>query len=403
VVLSRYRPTVVLRGSGGGRRSGAIGFRQGLIVFQFVATLALLIGSMVVLLQMRYVEGKDLGFESESRILVHVPKGDDARARFRETASQSPAIRHVTYAMGGPTKNGRLSQTYTWDGVSLSEAQSLQTIPVDAEFVDTFGLRLIAGRALAPDDEVDPHGRVVLVNRSMTERMGFETPDAAVGAALRGEGGEGALGLLDIVGVVEDFHHGSLHNGIDPSVMLYWPRWTSWAGITLASAGGSAGIDAVEGAFEAVYPDTHFRYEFLDDQLAELYDDERRIASTLRMFTGLSVLIACLGLFGLAALTAAQRTREIGVRKVLGASAASIVALLSKEVVRLVGVALLVASPLAYIAMRRWLDGFAYRVDLGPVPFLVAGALVLVVALATVGGHALRAATADPVSALHAD
>ncbi|MDT7856756.1 ABC transporter permease [Rubrivirga sp. S365] len=401
VVLSGYRPSAVLRGASGGRRVGGVAFRRGLVVFQFAATASLLLGTFVVLQQMRYVQGKDLGFEREARLLVRVPDGEPARARFREAVRRLPSARTVTYAMGGPAKDGRLSQRYTWDGAD--DAQSLRTVPVDAAYAETFGLRLLAGRPLRAGDEVQPHSRVVLVNRALSERMGYGQPGDAVGALIRGAGGADGLGPLRVVGVVEDFHHGSLHSEIDPAVLLYWPQWTHWAGIALAPDAGAGGLSEVEAAFEATFPDTHFRYAFLDDYLAGLYTAERRVANAFRVFAGLAVLIACLGLLGMAALTAAQRTREIGVRKVLGASVASLVALLSREVVVLVAVAFAVAAPPAWVLMRRWLDGFAYHVDLGPVPFLAAGALLLAVALATVGAQALRAATADPIRALRSE
>ena len=401
VVLSGYRPAAVLRGTSGGRRVGGAGFRRGLIAFQFVATASLLVGTLVVLQQMRYVEGKDLGFEREARLLVRVPDGEADRARFRDAVRRLPSARAVTYAMGGPAKSGRLSQSYTWDGAD--EAQSLRTVPVDAAYAETFGLRLLAGRSLRPQDEVEPHGRVALVNRALSERMGYGRPEGAVGALVRGEGGAEGLGALEVVGVVEDFHHGSLHTEVDPAVLLYWPEWTHWAGIALAPDRVAGGLAEVEAAFEATFPDTHFRYEFLDDYVAGLYAAERRVANAFRVFTALAVLVACLGLVGLSALTAAQRRREIGVRKVLGASVASIVALLSREVVVLVAVAFAVAAPPAYVLMRRWLEGFAYHVDLGPAPFLAAGALLLAVALVTVSGQALRAATADPVRSLRSE
>ena len=399
-ILSGVRPTVTLRGAGGGR-VGAARFRRGLIVFQFAATLTLLVGTLVVLQQMRYVEGKDLGFEREARLLVRVPDDEGARERFRQAALQAPGVQHVTFAMGGPTKSGRLNQRYSWDGAP--EAESIQTIPADAAYADAFGLRVIAGRGLRPGDETEPHSRVALVNRAMAERMGFAEPGQAVGAVLTGEGGDDALEPLAVVGVVEDFHHGSLHSQIDPSVLLFWPRWSGWAGVALASGREADGLEQAETAFAESFPNTHFRYEFLDEYMAGLYAGERRIASAFRAFTALSVVIACLGLFGLAALMAAQRRREIGVRKVLGASVLSIVSLLSAEVARLVLIAFAVAAPIAYVLIRRWLDGFAYRIDLGVGLFLFAGAAVLLTAMLTVGSQALRAATADPVRALRSD
>lgn len=185
VVLSGYQPANVLRRLGSGGQSGARGLRRGLVVFQFAAALALLLGALVVLQQMNYIESKDLGFESQARLVVPVPDDEAGRSRFREVLERAPAVQSVTYAMGGPTKPGRLSQRYVWDGGDLDGAgESVLTVPIDAEYAETFGIRLLAGRAIRPGDEVLPHSRVILVNESMTRRMGFERPDEAIGATL---------------------------------------------------------------------------------------------------------------------------------------------------------------------------------------------------------------------------
>jgi len=403
VVLSGYQPVAVLRGSGNGQSVGGRGVRRGLIVFQFVATLALLLGALVVQQQMSYIQSKDLGFERGERLLVRVPRDESARARFREAIEQAPAAQSITYAMGGPTKSGRLNHSYTWDGGPDEDGRSLRTVPIDAGYVATFGLRVLAGRNLESRDETKTHSRAVLINRSMAEQLGAGQPTEAIGQILQGQGGDEGLGELEVIGVVEDFHHGSLHTAIDPVVMVHWPRWTSWAGIALAPGRVAGGLADVEAMYESTFPDTHFRYEFLDDYVADLYVAERRVANAFRVFTLLAILIACLGLFGLAALAASQRIREIGIRKVLGASVASLVALLTQEVFVLVGVAFAVGGVPAYILLMRWLEGFAYRIDLGPGVFLLAGGVVLLIALATVSSQALRAATADPIRALRSD
>ena len=357
VLLSRHQPVHTLRGTVSLR--GGTGLRRGLVVFQFAATQALVLGALVVVSQMRYVQEKDLGFEREARLLVRVPDGEAGRVRFREALRQAPAVRHVTYAMGGPTRGGLLSQQYDWPGAPEGEAQKLRTLAIDAGYLDTFGLGLLAGRDLQPRDGVGPRGRAALVNRTMAEHMGFARPSDALGATLDGRHWEDEAYTLEIVGVVEDFHHGSLRSAIDPVVMQYWPRWTHQAGIALDPDRLGEGLAQAEAAFAATFPDTHFRYAFFDDYLASLYETERRLAQAFRLFTGLAALIAGLGLFGLAALTTAQRTKEVGVRKVLGASVASLVALFSKEFAALILVAFACTAPLAALLMRRWLDGFA--------------------------------------------
>ena len=401
VVLARLQPAVALRGRG--RRASGIGLRRGLIVFQFVATQALVLGTFVVLAQMRYAESKDLGFEREARVLVTLPGDEGGRAGFREALRRAPAVEHVTFAMGGPARDGRLSQRYTWAGVADGEGQSLRTLPIDAEYVAAFGLTVLAGRGLLPEDETGARGRAALINEAMARRMGAERPAEAVGVRLSGENWDGERYELEVVGVVQDFHHGSLRSGIDPVVLQVSPDWVRQAGVTLAPGRTAEGLAQAEAAFAAAFPDTHFRYTFLDAYLDGLYQSERRVAAAFRVLAGLAALIAALGLFGLTALAAAQRTKEIGVRKVLGASVGSLVALLSREVVGMVGAAFVIAAPLAILVMGRWLDGFAYRVALGPGLVAAVGASAVGLALLATAHHTLRAATADPVQSLRSE
>ena len=402
VVLSGYRPAAVLRGTTRGRRVGGVGFRRGLIVFQFVATASLLVGTLVVLQQMRYVEGKDLGFEREARLLVRVPDGEPARARFREAVRRLPSARAVTYAMGGPAKDGRLSQSYTWDGAD--DAHNLRTVPVDAAYAETFGLRLLAGRPLRPRDEVQPHGRVVLVNRALSERMGYERPEDAVGALIRGEGGPEGLGALEVVGVVEDFHHGSLHTEVDPAVLLYWPEWTHWAGIALAPDRGRRRPGGGGGRVRGDVPGHALPLRVLGRLRGRaLRGRAPRRERVPRVHRARRSSIACLGLVGLSALTAAQRTpgdrgpqgarRERSVHRrapVPGGRRARGRRVRRRRPARLGADAALAGE----LRLPR-------RPGAGA--FLVAGALLLAVALGTAGAQALRAARADPVRALRSE
>ncbi len=400
IVLSRYEPATVLRRLGSSGQVGARGLRRGLVVFQFAAALALLLGALAVLQQMRYVEHKDLGFESQARVVVPTPDDEAGRARFREALERAPAVQSVTYAMGGPTKPGRLSHRYVWGDDLSGSGESLLTVPIDAEYTETFGINLLAGRTLRPEDEILPHSRAILVNQSMVQRMGFGSADEAIGATLYTHDEQTPL---EVVGVTEDFHHASLRSQIAPAVLLYWPRWTHQAGVALAPDDVAAGLAQTQDAFAQVFPEAHFRYTFVDDYLGTLYEPERMIASAFQMFTLLALLVACLGLFGLAALTAAQRSKEVGVRKALGASVASIVALLSREVVGLAAIASVVSIVPVLLLVNRWLDGFAYHVSPGVGTGLAALTLVLIVALATVGWHALSAARVSPVDVLRGE
>ncbi|MEO0558145.1 MAG: FtsX-like permease family protein, partial [Bacteroidota bacterium] len=206
-----------------------------------------------------------------------------------------------------------------------------------------------------------------------------------------------------VIGVVKDFHYAGLRYAIDPLVIQYKPDWMGQAAVRLAAGAVPEGIEHLQTTFEAAAPGYTFEYRFLDEDIDRQYQDEARLSTLLIFFAGVAVFIACLGIFGLAALAAERRRREIGVRKVLGASVQRLTAMLAGDFVKLVAVSFVVAAPLAYLAMSRWLEGFAYSPGLGVGIFVLAGVAVLVVSLLTVSTQTLRAATADPIRALRAD
>ncbi|HYE58783.1 MAG TPA: FtsX-like permease family protein, partial [Rhodothermales bacterium] len=230
---------------------------------------------------------------------------------------------------------------------------------------------------------------------SAARTLGLQTP---VGTVLRWGNYAGP-----VVGVVRDFHFASLHHEIEPLVIPLRPGVGSHLLVRVQAGQAPAAVANIRAVLTRLAPDEPFRYTFLDDSFERLYAAEARLGNVFTTFSVLAIVIACLGLFGLAAYAAEQRRKEVGIRKVLGASTRSLVGLLSKDFLRLVGVAFVVATPLAYLAMGRWLEGFAYRIELGPGAFVLAGGLALLIALATVSTQALRAASADPTKSLRTD
>lgn len=393
LVLAGFRPVRVLKKQTVGVQGTAL--RRVLIGSQLIITQALLIGTAVVLSQMQYVQEKDLGFSRAGRVSVEVPSDPEARTRFRQTVTQDPAVEHVTFSGGVPGRQGMSFVDVERPG-SEETVDGTRIVQIDAHYLATFDIDLLAGRTLRPEEETPPHSRVTLVNRTMTEALGFNTPAEAVGAVLQVE----RFGLLRIVGVTTDYHHGSLRGRIEPLILFYWPEYVDGAGVALAAGQIKDGLDATRSAFTAAFPDTPFRYRFVDDTLAQIYDMERRVMRAFGLAAGVAIVIACLGLFGLARFAAQRRTQEIGIRKVLGASVRSLMALLTREVALLVGAAFVVAGPVAHLVMQHWLSGFAYRIDLGPTLFIGSGLVSLVVALVAVGRPTWRAARMDPVKAL---
>ena len=385
--LSRFRPVGVLKGDVQAGR-GAQRLRQTLVTVQFTLSILLVIGTLVVWQQVQYLQSKDLGYDTE-QILAIPMQGDlqQQTATFKAELEQVPDVRVVSVASGLPLGSGMISTTTHEGGEVLT-----RYMDVDADYLPALGMRLIAGRNFRPVGD----STAILLNETAARQ--FEVTDQ-VGKVL-----EAPFSEKELIGIVSDFHVASLHEPIMPT-LLAQQDWRSafQSGhfvLRLSPRDLSATLERLASVWQTFVPDVPFTYQFLDDAWQAQYQAEQRLGYLTAGFALLAVLIASLGLFGLASFTAEQRTKEIGIRKVLGASVASVVALLSKEFLWLIALAFVVAAPVAYLAMQRWLEGFAYRVELGPGVFLLAGALALLVALVTVSYQAVKAALADPVESL---
>jgi putative ABC transport system permease protein len=393
LVLSGFRPAAVLRGPFRGSRRG-VRLRQGLVVFQFAITIALVAGTAVVYMQLRYMRSQPLGFDQEQVLVVDFNADTAVQERveaIREVLARQPGVLEASVTSSVPGGgNNELSVEYASpEGPVRQDVMSQYA--VDARYLDALGLTLVAGRALAPTDS----SRAFLLNEAAVAQIGWRTPEDAVGKRFGLPDAEG-----EVVGVVQDFHYRGLRDAVEPLFLHPFPVFYGQFALRLAPGDVHETVAGLERAWAEVAPHLPFEYTFLDEGFDEQYRADVRFGSLFGVFAGLAVLVACLGLFGLASYTTAQRTKEIGVRKVLGASAASIVGLLSRDVLRLVAVAFVVASPVAWLVMGRWLEGFAYRAPLSPLLFIGAGAAALLVALVTVSYQSIRAATADPVHAL---
>jgi putative ABC transport system permease protein len=405
-VLSSFDPATALKGTAGAS-AGGLGLRRGLVVLQFVASIVLIGGTVVVSDQLRYMRAMDLGLDLEQVLTVDsprvLPEGTEAEAAantFAEELRRLPAVR------GAATSSSLPGQGFNWNGASVRKAEDDPTAAirgvltwVDTSFVALYGLELAAGDLeafLLPPDSTE-WAWTILANETAVRALGFASPDEAVGQAID-FGGNDAL----IVGVVRDFDWSSAHEE-RPNVFFGRSPGGEHVSLRVGTAGLSGTIAAVEATYDRLFPGNVFTYAFADDAFDEQYRNDERFATLFTLFAGLAVAIACLGLFGLAAFAAQQRRKEIGVRKVLGASVGGLVALLSRDFLVLVALAVVIASPLVYVGMNRWLEGFHYHVEIGPGVFLLAGALALAIALATVASQAFRAASSDPVKALRSE
>ena len=389
LILSSFRPANVLKGDIA--RSKGLWFTRGLVVFQFTVSIAMLACTLVMYDQIEYVKTKNLGFAEEEVVVVTLGAGttdvETTMHRFREQITGYSGVRTIaatSFALGG-----NWSRTVIQQG---GQQHLVYTARIDPQYLETMDLTLTAGRNFSADLETDIEG-AVLVNETLVRAMGWTDP---IGQPLPG------YDEVTVVGVVADYHFRSLHYAIEPTFLHMSPDLADWryAMVRIHTDRVSETLDFLEQSWQAIAPDYPFRYQFLDQQLDQQYEAEERWSQIVQYATGFAILIACLGLFGLATLSVSRRTKEVGIRKALGASAPSIALLLSKSFARLVVLAFVLATPLTYFAMNRWLDSFAYHTTIGPDTLLLAGTLTLAVALLTVSYQALKAAATDPVDCL---
>jgi putative ABC transport system permease protein len=398
-VLSRFNPVDVLKGDFQTSPRGAR-LRQGLVVVQFAVSVALIAGTLVVVEQHRFMRDRDLGFDRERLVVldaraITAPERVRRADATREAMSAVPGVSHVSASSSTPGRMLPLLLT-TAEGLAEGDGRRMNFVYADHDYAETYGLQLVAGRYPSRAFETDA-AEAALLNESAVSGLGW-TPEEALGRWVSMGGNQ-----RTVVGVVRDYHHRSLHSAVEPMVLMSLPPAHHQLTLRLEPGALPDALDGVRSKWAALFPGTPFEYAFVDETFDGQYESEARLTAIVGTFAGLAILIACLGLFGLAAFMTAQRRKEIGVRKVLGASAASVVVLLSRRFAALVALGFLLGAPIAYLALDRFLTDFPYRITLGPALFVAAGVLALLIALATVSGQALRAAHADPVNALRAE
>jgi putative ABC transport system permease protein len=397
--LSAFRPISILKGSGLlslpiGRRP--LHFRQALIVFQFSMSVFLIVGMLVVGQQMDYLRTKNLGMDRENVLYVPLEgELEDGKKMesYRQELLRQTSVISATTTMLLPTDIQATSGDLKWPGKDPNLQTSVSTMFVGSDFTRTMNIPLVAGRDFSLDRPADTVA--YLINEATARLMGMTDP---VGKQVEYWKGKGP-----IIGVMKDFHIRSLHEKITPLLLVFDRRNTSFL-LVRARAGQTAQAISDLGRLNKQFnPNYPFTYHFLDQAYEQLYRNEQQVNTLINTFGVLAICISCLGLFGLAAFTAERRTKEIGIRKVLGASVSSIVTLLSKDFLQLIVIANVIAWPLAYYALRTWLGNFAYRIPISPWIFGLAGLAALVIALLTVSYQALKAALANPVKSLRTE
>jgi len=374
----------------------ATNVRKGLVVLQFGASTVLIIGVVVIYNQLKYIQEKDLGFDTEQVMAISINGINKANSVkvLEQELSKLTMVSNVGAAQGypGKTVSGRMVQNPLEDDGGMA----VQTNRADAEALNVMGLRFISGKNLPQlkkegDSLVD-----VVVNKKIADYLGY-TPEEAIGKPIQMLPSQNAF----IVGVVEDFNYASLREPIGAYAFHNFPsEYKEYLLVKMKVADLEQSITSIENNFKKVAPNIPFDYSFLDQNIEQLYIEEKQTASIGMIFSLLAIFVACLGLFGLAAFTAEQRDKEIGIRKVLGASVTGIVKLLSADFIKLVAIALLISFPLAYYIMNNWLQDFTYRINISWHPFVLTGLCALAIAMITVSFQAIKAALANPVDSL---
>ncbi len=392
--ISRFRPIQALQGLVARTAHTAL-LRKGLVIFQFAISIFLIIGAVIIQQQLEYFRDKQLGFDKE--MVVRVPlRGETQQAvvkaleAFKQTLRQHAAIISVGAGSEAPGERFSLETIQRDDRKQEPGTQMRILWGVDQDYLPALGVKLAQGRNFSNAFAAD--SMAFILNEAAVRELDLQEP---VGAVLRWNNYVGA-----VVGVTENFHFASLHHKIDPLIIPHRPRQTDQLFVRVQPGQISAALAAIRAELDRLAPHQLFQYSFLSDDFNQLYRGEDKLGEVVRYFTGIAIVVACLGLFGLAAFAAEQRTKEIGIRKVLGASITGVVALLSRDYLRLVALANVVAWPAAYFAMNKWLEDFAYRIEIGWWVFAMAGVLALLIALLTVSMQAIKAALANPVEAL---
>lgn len=400
--LSAFDSIRVLKGQITGMGRGG-GFRSALVVFQFTVSVALIISTLLVFKQLNYIQNKKLGFEKSQVIILNDAYAlGDKIYTLKERMLQQSGVENATVSGYLPIWSSRNDQTFSKErNMSTDNTVSMQRWQVDNDYLKTMNMEIVRGRAFDPARVAD--SSALVINETAARQFGFADPIGQKIYVMEGNfddsPGPEDFKELEVIGVVRDFHWSSLRENIG-ALCLQLGKSTGLASFRYQGAETTAIIDALEKNWKALSPDQPFSYRFLDESFARMYRTEMRIGKIAGIFGLLSILVSCLGLFGLAAFTTEQRTKEIGIRKVLGASVSSVVGLLSRDFLKLILVSLLIATPLAYYFMKQWLSDFAYRIDIAWWVFALSGALAIVVAFLTVGYQSMKAALRNPVRSL---
>ncbi|HVI47952.1 MAG TPA: FtsX-like permease family protein, partial [Chitinophaga sp.] len=388
LLLSSFEPLRALQG----RLTAGMGnaaFRKGLVVTQFVFSVILITGTLVIGRQLQYIQSKELGYDKSYVFTFSMRNMKDHYEVVKDELLKQPGIQDITRANGNIVAMGNITGNSDWDGKAANQTFIVHPMSVDKSFIPFFKMKLKEGQPFRGGAADSGH---YILNEAAVKEIGMKDP---IGKRFALWGIQGT-----VTGVISDFHFTSMKEKIGPAVLYSFPHECELMYVRTSGKDAAAAIGAVNKIFRRYNGDYPFRYDFLDEVFNQLYRSEQRTGSLFSLFAGIAILISCLGLLGLATYTAQVRTREIGVRKVLGASIVSIIQLLAKDFISLVIIAIIIAVPLAWYIMGKWLQDFAYRVNMGWQVFAAAGLIAVFIALITISYQSVKAAVVNPAASL---
>lgn len=391
VLLSSFEPLKALKGKVSASISDAV-FRKALVVVQFSLSIILIAGTLVIAKQLHFIRSKQLGYDKEHVFTMRMRGMGEHYEAVKAELLRSPGVLEVTKGSDNLVEINGQTGNNEWDGKAVGETFMVYPMAIDKDFIPFFKMQMVAGKNFTGTIADSAY---FIMNETAVKTLGFKDP---VGQNFRLWGTKGKL-----IGVVKDFHFASMKQRIEPMVFYYQPNDCRILFVKTKGADAASAIGAAETQWKKYNAGFEFAYSFLDDSFNRLYKSEERTGTLFNIFAGIAILISCLGLFGLAAYTAQVRRREIGVRKVLGASIGGIVGLLTKDFLRLVFIAIALATPIAWYIMHAWLQDFAYKTDLGWMLFVISGGIALLIAIITISFQSMKASLANPVKSLRTE
>jgi hypothetical protein len=385
LILSGINPIAAFKNKISTSTLSGISLRRGLVVLQFVIAQVLIIGMLVVVSQMEFFKNTQYGFTKDAIMIVPIP-GDSLSLQkidvLKSRLLQQPGISNVSFSIFSPSDDSHWSTSFKFDNSPTITDFDVDLKWADADYFKTYNIHLLAGRSYIQSDSING----LVVNEVFVKKFGYKSPQDILGKKIHFW--HDAVSA-PIVGVINDFHNGPLSRKLDPIVLGCWRDQYQIINIKIKTSNVSRTLASIEKLWNEAYPDYMYEYKFLDQKIDNFYKKEDRLSQLYKIFAGIAIFISCLGLYGLVSFMAAQRTKEVGIRKVLGASVLQIIYLFSKEFTVLIGIAFLISAPGSYYFMSKWLANFAYHINLGAGLFII-----------TVGYRAIKSATANPVKSL---